>query len=144
MTNASRLAVPSVDDRRVSGRMRTRARTRLSRRRPTPAADAPVWPELRQPLVEAYFKAHPMFAVVAGRHEYDGLLPDWSAEGIATEIRRLHAAQDTAIAVPEASLDRPRDSSATISSRGSIAISSGSKRLRRRSQPGVLSRLDGR
>ena len=48
-----------------------------------PAVDAEVWPELRQPLVEDYLKAHPMFAVVAGRHEYDGLLPDWSAAGIA-------------------------------------------------------------
>ena len=67
-----------------------------------PTADA--WPELRQPLVEAYLEAHPMFAVVAGRHEYDGLLPDWSAEGIASEIRRLHGFRDSALAVPDASL----------------------------------------
>ena len=46
-----------------------------------------------------------MFAVFAGRHEYDGLLPDWSAEGIASEIRRLHTFRDRALAVPEASLD---------------------------------------
>ena len=70
----------------------------------TPPADFEVWPELRQPLVEAYLKAHPMFAVVAGRHEYDGLLPDWSAEGIANEIRRLHAFRERALAVPDASL----------------------------------------
>ena len=66
--------------------------------------DFEVWPELRQPLVEAYLKAHPMFAVFAGRHEYDGQLPDWSAEGIASEIRRLHAFRDRALAVPDASL----------------------------------------
>ena len=70
----------------------------------TPSTDFEVWPELRQPLVEAYLKAHPMFAVFAGRHEYDGLLPDWSAEGIASEIRRLHAFRDRALAVPDASL----------------------------------------
>jgi Bacterial protein of unknown function (DUF885) len=70
----------------------------------TPSTDFEVWPELRQPLVEAYLKAHPMFAVFAGRHEYDGQLPDWSAEGIASEIRRLHAFRDRALAVPDASL----------------------------------------
>jgi hypothetical protein len=56
-------------------------------------------------LVEDYLKAHPAFAVVAGRHEYDGLLPDWSANGIAAEIGRLHAAKDRAVGIADASLD---------------------------------------
>jgi uncharacterized protein (DUF885 family) len=63
------------------------------------------WPAVREQLVEDYLKAHPVFAVVAGRHEYDGQLPDWSAAGIDAEIRRLHAAKDTAMAVPDAALD---------------------------------------
>jgi uncharacterized protein DUF885 len=70
----------------------------------TGAAAGP-WPQLREQLVEEYLQAHPIFAVVAGRHEYDGVLPDWSAEGIATEIRRLHAARERALAVSDASLD---------------------------------------
>ena len=99
-----------------------------------PSTDFEVWPELRQPLVEAYLKAHPIFAVVAGRHEYDGQLPDWSAAGIAAEIRA--AARGAGHGAGRAGRDArraTRDSSATISSRASIAISSGSRRPRRRS-----------
>jgi uncharacterized protein DUF885 len=65
------------------------------------------WTTVRNELIEDYLKAHPMFAVVAGRHEYDGLLPDWSASGIGAEIRRLHAAKDRALGLSDASLDEP-------------------------------------
>ena len=75
----------------------------------TPAAattpSASPWVSVRNELVEDYLKAHPAFAVVAGRHEYDGVLPDWSANGFAAEIRRLHAAKDRALGVADASLD---------------------------------------
>jgi uncharacterized protein (DUF885 family) len=47
------------------------------------------WPATRDAMVEEYLKAHPVFAVSAGRHEYDGQLPDWTASGIAAEIKRL-------------------------------------------------------
>ncbi len=63
------------------------------------------WTEVRDALVEDYLKAHPAFAVVAGRHEYDGLLPDWSAAGIGAEIRRLHDARTRALAFSDAALD---------------------------------------
>jgi uncharacterized protein (DUF885 family) len=69
-----------------------------------PAANANTWPTVRDALVEDYLKAHPVFAVVQGRHEYDGLLPDWSAQGIANEIKRLHAARARATAVANDSL----------------------------------------
>jgi uncharacterized protein (DUF885 family) len=69
------------------------------------APSGPQWATVRNDLVEDYLQAHPAFAVVAGRHEYDGVLPDWSAPGIAAEIKRLHAAKDRALAVPDASLD---------------------------------------
>ena len=62
------------------------------------------WVDVRHTLVEEYLKAHPAFAVVAGRHEYDGQLPDWSASGIAAEIRRLHSARDRAMAISSDSL----------------------------------------
>lgn len=70
----------------------------------TPAASAQ-WPTIRQDLVESYLKAHPNFAVVQGRHEFDGQLPDWSAAGIAAEIKRLHAAKDALMALPDGMLD---------------------------------------
>ena len=61
-----------------------------------PAATTERWADVRDALIEDYLKAHPVFAVVAGRHEFDGQLPDWSAAGIAAEIRRLHMARDRA------------------------------------------------
>jgi len=69
------------------------------------ATSGPEWPTVRDQLVDDYLKAHPAFAVVAGRHEYDGRLPDWSAQGIATEIKRLHAAKARALSFPDSALD---------------------------------------
>jgi uncharacterized protein (DUF885 family) len=68
------------------------------------AGTAESWSKVRAQLIEEYLKAHPAFAVVAGRHEYDGLLPDWSAAGIAAEIGRLHAARDRARSFADAAL----------------------------------------
>ena len=45
-------------------------------------------------FLEAYFKAHPDFAVRAGRHEFDGQLPDWSPEGIRKTVEFLREEQD--------------------------------------------------
>jgi uncharacterized protein (DUF885 family) len=70
-----------------------------------PGAAAANWASVRDTLIEDYLKAHPVFAVVAGRHQYDGRLPDWSAAGIAAEIRRLHAARDRATSVPDRALN---------------------------------------
>jgi uncharacterized protein (DUF885 family) len=68
------------------------------------AASTVSWLAFRDQFLEAHFKAHPAFAVDAGRHEYDGQLPDWSAAGVATEIKRLHAARDAAAAYGDAVL----------------------------------------
>jgi hypothetical protein len=58
----------------------------------TPSADA--WAIFRDQFIEDYFKAQPPFAVNAGRHDFDGQLPDWSTAGVAREVARLHAARD--------------------------------------------------
>lgn len=58
------------------------------------------WAAVRAALVEQYFEAHPVFAVTAGRHEFDGRLPDWSPQGIEMEVARLKAARERAAAVP--------------------------------------------
>jgi Bacterial protein of unknown function (DUF885) len=47
------------------------------------------WPQFAADFLESYFKAHPFFAVQAGRHEFDGQMADWSATAIAAEIARL-------------------------------------------------------
>ena len=63
------------------------------------------WSAIRSELVEGYLKAHPAFAVVAGRHEFDGVLPDWSAQGIAAEITRLHGTKARLVGIADASLN---------------------------------------
>ncbi|MGH9257877.1 MAG: DUF885 family protein, partial [Vicinamibacterales bacterium] len=70
-----------------------------------PGAEAATWATVRDALIEDYLKAHPAFAVVAGRHEYDGRLPDWSAAGIAGEITRLHTARARATSFADDALN---------------------------------------
>ena len=67
---------------------------------PTGNDAAASWATMRDALIEEYLKAQPAFAVYQGRHEFDGQLPDWSADGIAAQIKRLHAARDRAAGVP--------------------------------------------
>src|SRR5688572_13717973 len=57
------------------------------------------WATTRDALIEEYLKAQPAFAVYQGRHEFDGRLPDWSAQALAAEVKRLRAARERAAAV---------------------------------------------
>jgi hypothetical protein len=66
------------------------------------------WDALVVGYLEETFQAQPGFAVWAGRHEFDGRLPDWSAAGIEREIARLRAAQAEIQAVDAASLSGPQ------------------------------------
>ena len=63
------------------------------------------WDEFVNRQIEEHLVAHPQFAVVQGRHEFDGQLPDWSRSGIEAEIARLHASRDAALAFPETALN---------------------------------------
>ena len=63
------------------------------------------WPGYLTEFLDAYFVAHPDFAVRAGRHEFDGKLPDWSADGIKKEIERLHAVRDRLRSFKDSTLD---------------------------------------
>jgi len=67
-----------------------------------PAADP--WPQFSARFVEEYFEANPSFAVAAGRHEFDGRMPDLSAAGIAAEIGRLKQWRAEAAALEDARL----------------------------------------
>jgi hypothetical protein len=73
---------------------------------PAAAADATHdrWPEFAAAFIESAFRANPFFAVQAGRHEFDGQMPDWSAAGIAAEVARLHALRTEAQAFDAATL----------------------------------------
>src|SRR5258707_9767334 len=62
------------------------------------------WNSYVDEFLNGYFTARPDFAVRAGRHEFDGKLPDWSADGIAKEIKRLHAEKDRVAKFPDSEL----------------------------------------
>src|SRR5882724_11011131 len=68
-------------------------------------SDSKAWDSYVNEFIEAYFVAHPDFAVRAGRHEFDGKLTDWSPAGIAAEIKRLHAEKDRVHAFQDSALD---------------------------------------
>ena len=70
-----------------------------------PVAATPAWPALVDEFIESFFKAHPEVAASVGRHEFDGQLPDWSAEGIHAEVARLKAFRERVTGFPDASLE---------------------------------------
>lgn len=55
------------------------------------------WSAFVDRFIESHFKANPHVAVDQGRHEYDGLLPDWSAAGLAREVVRLRSYREQAL-----------------------------------------------
>ena len=54
------------------------------------------WEHFVNSFIEQYFEYQPTSAVYAGRHEYDGQLPDRSPEGINTYITWLKGQRETA------------------------------------------------
>jgi hypothetical protein len=69
-----------------------------------PAESPDEWPAIRDEFIEDYFRAQPFFAAQAGRHEFDGQMPDLSTGGIEHEIARLHAARARIDSVDSAAL----------------------------------------
>jgi len=76
--------------------------SREAAEKPAPAAAAPAkldvtWPAFVESFIDARFKADPYFAVQAGRHEFDGQMPDWSGAALDAEVADLRKFQ-TALA----------------------------------------------
>ncbi len=46
-------------------------------------------------FITGFFTANPNAGVYQGRHEFDGKMPDWTAEGLAKEIARLKSSAKT-------------------------------------------------
>jgi uncharacterized membrane protein len=59
------------------------------------------WEGFTGRFIEEHLAAHPAWAVVQGRHDFDGQLPDWSKQGIQAEAERLKAARIHAIEFPD-------------------------------------------
>src|SRR5258708_4492592 len=51
------------------------------------------WANITNGFIEDYLRAPPFFAALAGRHDFDGQLPDLSSDGLKREIARLHDAR---------------------------------------------------
>jgi len=66
------------------------------------------WDHFVRSFLDGYFELHPTFASGAGRHEYDGRLPDWSPEGFEREIAWLRAERARAAEFDPATLDEGR------------------------------------
>ncbi len=58
--------------------------------------------------IESWFAANPSAAVYAGRHEFDGRLPDFSAKALSAEASRLEAARRATAAFEPSGLDAGR------------------------------------
>jgi len=63
------------------------------------------WDKFINEFIESHFRFNPVEGVDAGRHEYDGRLPDWSAAGLAKQIGWLKETRKSALAFSEDSLD---------------------------------------
>jgi uncharacterized protein (DUF885 family) len=73
-----------------------------------PSLASQQWNKLTAGFIESYLQAQPDFAATAGRHEFDGQLPDVSNHGIRREIARLHDERDQIAAVDPKTLE-PRE-----------------------------------
>jgi uncharacterized protein (DUF885 family) len=72
---------------------------------PLPAAAAADWNAFVQEFLDGYFELNPTYGVSAGRHEFDGRLPDWSPAGLATYSTWLAAQRERAKSFDAAALD---------------------------------------
>ncbi|HEX6433288.1 MAG TPA: DUF885 family protein, partial [Gemmatimonadales bacterium] len=66
------------------------------------------WQRFTAGFIESYFQANPLFAVYQGRHEYDGVFPDWTEAGLKRWMGRLHQLRDSAAAFALDSKDSAR------------------------------------
>ena len=50
------------------------------------AADSAAWDMFRDEFIQAFFDLNPSFAVIQGRHEFDGRITDWGAASLQAQI----------------------------------------------------------
>ena len=75
----------------------------------TPAAKADAgWPAFVDSFIESRFKADPYFAVQAGRHEFDGKMPDWSRAALDADVAELREFQTDLARFDPAALTPPQ------------------------------------
>ena len=62
------------------------------------------WDTFVEQFIEGYFELYPNIGINAGRHEFDGQLPDWSAEGLSAQVDFRNQAIEDAKAFNETNL----------------------------------------
>jgi Bacterial protein of unknown function (DUF885) len=70
-----------------------------------PSEASQKWQKTANSFLEDYMTNQPAFAAAAGRHEFDGKLPDLSNHGIKREIARLHDQRNQLSAVEPKTLE---------------------------------------
>ncbi len=65
----------------------------------------PAWQAQVDAFIAGWFQHNPTDAANAGKHEFDGKLPDWSAAGLKENIAWLHAQRDGFVAFTDDKLD---------------------------------------
>jgi hypothetical protein len=66
------------------------------------------WIDFVASFLREYFDQNPTFAANAGRHEYDGRLPDWSSDGLRRKVEWLREQRAAAAAFDPAPLEPAR------------------------------------
>ncbi len=67
----------------------------------------PPWDAFVGQFIEVYLKMHPPFAANAGRHEFDGKLPDWSPAGLNKQKQWLESERQMAAHYRYSALKEP-------------------------------------
>ena len=63
------------------------------------------WQQAVDAFIVGWFERNPAQAAIAGKHEFDGRLPDWSPEGIKSNIAWLHGERDRMVGFSDDQLD---------------------------------------
>jgi hypothetical protein len=63
------------------------------------------WSVFVDDFLKGYFELNPTFAVIQGKHEFDGRLPDWSEAGLKRMIAWLEEKKAGALGYPDVVLD---------------------------------------
>ena len=66
------------------------------------------WADFAASFLREYFDHNPSFAANAGRHDYDGRLPDWSSDGLRRKVEWLRERRAAAAAFDPAPLEPAR------------------------------------
>jgi len=90
----------------VAGCDRRSAPETASQPKPAPVQTAPAvdWPGTVSNFIQGYFQRNPTDAASAGKHEFDGKLPDWSAAGLKADDAWLHSQRDLIAGIADTAL----------------------------------------